>query len=113
MPREETADSDEVRLVRYTALGSLPVLALMSLSAHGELHEGGLSGHRSTANETAIYEGDLKTGGYFTTFGGPADLEASSASSFMVTSGTSSTDDWSSSRSLASGAEGIRASRTA
>lgn len=86
---------------------------MMSLSAHGELHEGGLSGHRSTVNDTAIYEDDLKSEGYFTTFGGPADLEASSSSSLVMSSSTSSTDDWSSSGSLASGAEGIRASRSA
>ena len=114
MLREETAEPAKVRLVRYAKLGSLPVLATMSISANGDVVDEGLSGHRATMMDTPIYEGDFKSDGYFTTFGGPADMSSVSTSSQLVSPTANSKDhDWSSSGSLASGANGIRASRSA
>ncbi|MCP4836534.1 MAG: hypothetical protein GY895_17405 [Phycisphaera sp.] len=113
MPREETTDSAKVRLVRYAQLGSLPVLATMSISASGDIVDQGLSGHRAVMTDAPVYEGDFKTNGYFTTFGGPADMSSSSTSSQVVSLIVPSRSDRSSSESLASGADGIRAGRSA
>ena len=117
----DRASSAEVRLVRYAKLGTLPAVAMLSVSSTGEV----VSDAAAPATlEKPAYEGGLETEGYFTTFGGPVDMSTANVLSTVVVPVTSNEEtesvfngesqgDWSRTAALAEGAEGIRASRSA
>ncbi len=116
----DRTSSPEVRLVRYAALGTLPAVAMLSVSSTGEItHDASVP-----VIEKPAYAGGLETEGYFTTFGAPVDMSTANVQSTVVIpvgrdeatggvfSGRTQTD-WSRPAALAEGATGIRASRSA
>lgn len=117
----DRATSPEVRLVRYAALGALPAVAMLSVSATGEVIRDAAA---PAMLEKPAYEGGLETEGYFTTFGAPVDMSTANVLSTVVVPVTSDEGtgnvftgrgqtDWSRPAALAEGADGIRASRSA
>ena len=119
-----TTNSPEVRLVRYAKIGSLPAVAMLSISSAGEIIDDSSLGINGTPLEKPAYDGGIETEGYFTTFGGPVDMSSANVLSTVVVPveeklvsarirDIDSEADWSRSASLASGAEGIRANRSA
>ena len=117
----DRATSAEVRLVRYAKLGTLPAVAMLSVSSTGEVVQ---DTPTPATLEKPAYEGGLETEGYFTTFGGPVDMSTANVLSTVVVPVTSDEDadsvfdgdsqgDWSRTAALAEGAEGIRANRSA
>jgi len=124
MPEKTKAISPEVRLVRYAKIGSLPAVAMLSISSAGEIIDDSSMGLNSSPLEKPAYDGGIETEGYFTTFGGPVDMSSANVLSTVVVPvedelvsakirNVNTGTDWSRSASLASGAEGIRANRSA
>ena len=125
MPDDKTNTiSPEVRLVRYAKIGSLPAVAMLSISSAGEIIDDSTMGVNASPLEKPAYDGGIETEGYFTTFGGPIDMSSANVLSTVVVpveeklvsakiQDSASSTDWSRSASLANGAEGIRANRSA
>ncbi|MBC04061.1 MAG: hypothetical protein CMJ34_12290 [Phycisphaerae bacterium] len=121
---DEHQSSPEVRLVRYARIGSLPAIAMLSISSSGEVIDESIINANHVPIQKAAYEGVVETEGYFTTFGGQVEMSSANVLSTVVVpirekvvsteiSKAKSTTDWSRTASLASGAEGIRANRSA
>ena len=116
--------SPEVRLVRYAEIGSLPAVAMLSISSSGEIIDDSTIGQSRSPLEKTAYDGGIESDGYFTTFGGPIEMSSANVLSTVVVPveqklisarirNVDSGSDWSRPASLADGAEGIRANRSA
>ena len=117
--------SPNVRLVRYAKIGSLPAVAMLSVSSAGEVIGDSSMGIGTSPLDKPRNEGGIERHDYFTTFGGPVDMSSANLLSTtlvpveqkLVSTRIQDMDnqgkDWSHSASLASGAEGIRANRSA
>ena len=112
--------SPNVRLVRYAKIGSLPAVAMLSISSAGEVIGDSSMGIGTSPLEKPRNEGEFERHDHFTTFGGPVDMSSANLLSTTLVpveqkliSTRIQDKDWSHSASLASGAEGIRANRSA
>ena len=84
MPEKTSVSSPEVRLVRYAKIGSLPAVAMLSISSAGEIIDDSTMGVNNSPLEKPAYEGGIETQGYFTTFGGPVDMSSANVLSTVV-----------------------------
>ena len=124
MSTKNSAETAEVRLVRYAKLGSLPTVAMLTVSASSAAMSDQTEAALFPTAEKPAYDGGLETEGYFTTFGAPVEMSSIDVQSTIVVpvheegaashlhlagSGT----DWSRTAELAEGADGIRSSRSA